>query len=297
MTEPTRVRPRRRRLLLAVAVPLLLATVVGAAAGGPGWIRVHRGDTLSELAQRYHTTVKALRELNAIGGNNVIYDGQWLRVGVVPAVVRKPAKKPAPVKPVYKRVPVTYVVQPGDGVYRIAKRYKKDPRWIVAHNPLPKNWMIHPDQRLVVDLKTVRVNPAPRPLPHVAKSYVRALIVREAKRAGLDVSLALALAYEESGWQQDVVSSVGAIGVMQVMPRTGAWIAANLVDHPVDLRDVEDNVEAGVRFLALLVRGAGVRDGVAGYYQGLWSVRKKGMYADTKAYVANILALRQRFAR
>jgi hypothetical protein len=35
---------------------------------------------------------------------------------------------------------------------------------------------------------------------------------------------------------------------------------------------------------------------LAGYYQGLSSVKKRGMYDDTKAYVANILALRRRFA-
>jgi hypothetical protein len=34
---------------------------------------------------------------------------------------------------------------------------------------------------------------------------------------------------------------------------------------------------------------------VGGYYQGLKSVRERGMFRDTKAYVANILALRKRF--
>jgi len=34
---------------------------------------------------------------------------------------------------------------------------------------------------------------------------------------------------------------------------------------------------------------------VAGYYQGLSSVRKNGMYSDTKRYVANVLYLKHRF--
>jgi len=164
MTEPTSPARPRRHLLRAVLVPLLLAAVVGAAAGGPGWIRVRRGDTLSELALRYHTTVKALRELNDVPGNNMIYEGQLLRVGTLPVVVKRaPAKHAAPAKPRYKRVPVVYVVRPGDGVIRIAARYKKDPRWIVAHNRLPKNLMLFPDQRLVVDIKTVRIGPPPLP--------------------------------------------------------------------------------------------------------------------------------------
>jgi hypothetical protein len=64
----------------------------------------------------------------------------------------------------------------------------------------------------------------------------------------------------------------------------------------VNLRNVQDNVAAGVAYFALLRRVAGRDDlALAGYYQGLASVRQRGMYDDTKAYVANILALRHRF--
>ena len=38
-----------------------------------------------------------------------------------------------------------------------------------------------------------------------------------------------------------------------------------------------------------------VRQAVAGYYQGLQSVRDHGMYPSTKQYVANVMALRARF--
>ena len=51
-------------------------------------------------------------------------------------------------------------------------------------------------------------------------------------------------------------------------------------------------------FFAYLVHQAkgDVQLAVAGYYQGLRSVRQKGMQADTKRYVANVMALRQRFS-
>lgn len=280
---------RSFRVLL---VPVLLALVAGASA--PGWIRVRRGDTLSEIARKNHTTVEALRALNKLPGNNLIYEGQLLRVGAVP-VVAKAAPRPAAARP--RKVDVTYVVRPGDGVYRISTRFKADPRWIASRNHLPKSWMVHPGQRLVVGFRWVRPAPAARPLPRVPKAYVRQLVVKEARAAGVDPALALALSYNESGWQQHVVSNVGAIGVMQVMPGTGAWVSRYLVGRPLDLRDVEDNVLAGVRYLAMLKRIAGKTDiAVAAYYQGLTSVRKRGMYDDTKAYVANILALRRRFA-
>lgn len=43
------------------------------------FIRVHRGDTLSNLARRYHTTVYSLKRLNHLH-SNTIYVGQRLRV-------------------------------------------------------------------------------------------------------------------------------------------------------------------------------------------------------------------------
>jgi LysM repeat protein len=283
MTQPTTVRARAlARVLLA---PVLLALVAGAGAGGPGWIRVKRGDTLSELAVKYHTSVAALRELNHLPGNNLIIAGQWLRVGRVPVVTKK--------APATRQEPVTYVVRSGDGVYRIAARFHADPTWIAKRNALKPGWMIHPGQRLVVGVRTVSGAAA---TPVVSKAYARSLVAAEARRRGVDPALAQALAYNESGFQQHVVSSVGAIGVMQVMPGTGEWIGRYLLGRPVNLRNVQDNVAAGVAYFALLRRVAGRDDlALAGYYQGLASVRQRGMYDDTKAYVANILALRHRF--
>lgn len=299
MTEPTLEAPPRRRALRVLLVPLLLALVAGASAG-PGWIRVRRGDTLSELAKKHGTTVAALRALNDLPGNNLIIVGQRLRVGTVPVVAKAPARKAAP-KVVTRRIEVTYVVKPGDGVYRIAERFHATPQFIVARNKLPKSWMVHPGQRLVVGSVVMRVAPPAAPAakagPRVPKAQVRALIVKNARRFGVDPSLALALAYNESGFQQHVVSSVGAIGAMQVMPGTGTWVSKYLAGRPLNLRKVEDNVEAGVRYFRMLQRLAGRDDvALAAYYQGLTSVRKRGMYDDTKAYVKNILALRRRFA-
>ncbi|MDQ1708694.1 MAG: hypothetical protein QOG49_79, partial [Frankiaceae bacterium] len=54
--------PRRAAGLgRALVVPLVLAGLLSAGAGNV--IHVKRGDTLSQLAKRYHTTVAALREL------------------------------------------------------------------------------------------------------------------------------------------------------------------------------------------------------------------------------------------
>ena len=44
------------------------------------------------------------------------------------------------------------------------------------------------------------------------------------------------------------------------------------------------------------MRFSSERQAIAGYYQGLRSVRENGMYSDTKRYVANVMYLKQRFS-
>jgi soluble lytic murein transglycosylase-like protein len=85
---------------------------------------------------------------------------------------------------------------------------------------------------------------------------------------------------------------------MQIMPETGRFTGETILQKAVDTADLERNVEAGVAFLAYLVHQAkgDVPLAVAGYYQGLRSVVQKGIQADTKRYVANVMALRQRFS-
>ena len=126
-----------------------------------------------------------------------------------------------------------------------------------------------------------------------SRQYVRMLIRRNARLLGVDPALALAVAQQESGFQQNVVSPANAIGVMQVLPSTGRWLSREVLGRPLDLLDAGDNVLAGVALLRVLARAAPVRLAVAGYYQGLQSVRRSGMFADTKRYVTAVLALRR----
>lgn len=122
------------------------------------------------------------------------------------------------------------------------------------------------------------------------------MIRRVAAQQGVEPALALAVAWQESGFQQHVVSPAGAVGVMQVMPGTGAWLARDVLHRPLNLANLEDNVLAGVALLRLLSRTVPVQTAVAAYYQGLGSVRAHGMYADTRRYVAAVFAHRARFA-
>jgi hypothetical protein len=82
---------------------------------------------------------------------------------------------------------------------------------------------------------------------------------------------------------------------MQVMPETGRWMSV-LAGRKLHLRDLHDNVTAGVLLIRTLRSQAGLKHAVAGYYQGLAGVQRDGMYPSTKRYVANVLHLKKRIS-
>lgn len=139
---------------------------------------------------------------------------------------------------------------------------------------------------------------APGPVRTPAGTRVTAADVGTAATAnGVPASLARAIAWQESGFDNGAVSSMGARGVMQVMPRTWGWIDSTLSTRRLDPTSAVDNVHAGTLYLQHLLRetGGDPDQAAAAYYQGLASVRSRGLYDDTKRYVENVRALRSRF--
>jgi LysM repeat protein len=115
---------------------------------------------------------------------------------------------------------------------------------------------------------------------------------------GVSPSLAEAIGYQESGFNNDLVSSTGATGVMQIEPSTWDYIGSRLATPPpLSPASAQDNIRGGVLLLRSLLDQTGGDPSLAaaGYYQGLESVRRHGMYSDTQQYVNNVMALRQRF--
>lgn len=141
-----------------------------------------------------------------------------------------------------------------------------------------------------------RVVPAATPVPTPAR-LSSGEIKRIAAQHGAPASLAAAIAWQESGFNNAMVSSANARGIMQVMPGTWDWVNKNLAPAPLDPKSAADNVRAGSLYLAQLLRqtGGDQRLAAAGYYQGLSSVRARGMFDDTKRYVDNVMALSARF--
>jgi soluble lytic murein transglycosylase-like protein len=114
---------------------------------------------------------------------------------------------------------------------------------------------------------------------------------------GVSPSLAAAIAWQESGFNNAAVSSANARGVMQVMPGTWDYVESNLAGRELDANSATDNVHAGVMYLRHLLdeTGGDEASAIAGYYQGLGSVRSRGLFDDTQQYVSNVQALRGRF--
>ena len=134
----------------------------------------------------------------------------------------------------------------------------------------------------------------PKPTPgHTNSSEISQI----ASQNGVDGSLASAIAWQESGFNNGAVSSANARGVMQVMPGTWDWVQQNLASSQLNPASTQDNVRAGTLYLNQLLKDTGgdERMAIAAYYQGLGSVRENGLLPETEQYVDNVQALRGRF--
>lgn len=299
---PSRTGRRARRTLGA-----LLALAVVTTAHAPAVITVRPGDTLWELARANGTTVRALRELNDLPGNGVLLVGDTLRVPGSASSARGGGGTG------------THVVRAGDTLSAVAVRYGTTTAALRRQNGLSGS-TIRVGQRLAVPgssaARAVPATNAGRTIPasvrssaaenrrllaarsHPSKAQVRRMIAATARRHGVSPSLAVSVAYHESGFQQRVVSGVNAIGVMQVLPRTGR-VLSRQHGQQLDLLDTQDNITAGVLLLRQLRRSTGSDDRtLAAYYQGLGSIASKGLLPQTRAYVRNITFLQaNRFPR
>ena len=99
----------------------------------------------------------------------------------------------------------------------------------------------------------------------------------------------------ESGYNNNLVSSAGATGVMQLLPQTWDYVETSLVGRPVP-HTVDGNVRVGVAYLRQLLSEfqGDKRLALGAWYQGPAAVRTRGLYAETRWFVAAVFALEQR---
>ncbi|MET0406508.1 MAG: lytic transglycosylase domain-containing protein [Cystobacter sp.] len=97
-------------------------------------------------------------------------------------------------------------------------------------------------------------------LPERQQRRLAMAIVREARRNGLDPLLVVAVIHCESSFNNYAVSGVGAMGLMQVMPDTGSYLADKAgfkLQRHSNLFDSELNIELGTAYLANLIERFG----------------------------------------
>lgn len=269
---------------------------------------VRPGQTLGGIAARYGMSGPALRAANGLS-SDVIRPGQrlWVPQGRAAARTQVTASR---ARAAGTRT-VIATVRPGDGLLAIAQRYGVSRVSILKANDLAPGTMLRAGQRLRI-VGTRVAGPAPtsqrisRTVEHnrailraadvPTRAQVRHMVAEQARRHGVDPVLAVAIAFQESGWSQRAVSHANAIGVMQCLPSTAGWVSGH-VGRDLDLLDTRDNITCGVALLRSLTRSARTTDEVIGaYYQGLTSVRQNGYYPDTTRYVVQVRAHMKRLA-
>jgi len=163
--------------LIYVGQRLIIPTQGSVAPEGSYVVRL--GDTLSNIALRFGTTVSAIAQANNISNPSLIYPGQRL---IIPSAVQQPSESPTQAQ--------VHVVRPGEYLSQIARLYGTTVWALAAANDLSNPSLIYAGQRLIIPAQSATL---PTPIlalefvpPQVAQGHT--LLVRV--RAEEEVSLA-----------------------------------------------------------------------------------------------------------
>lgn len=113
------------------------------------------------------------------------------------------------------------------------------------------------------------------------------IIHEKAEKYDVDPALVAAVIEQESRFKQRARSHRGAMGLMQLMPRTGRWMGAK------NLYDPEENVDAGVKYLKYLDKrfNGNQTQIIAAYNAGEGNVKRyRGIppFRETRTYVKKV---------
>ena len=163
-------------------------------------------------------------------------------------------------------------------------------------------------------------------MPLVQKKFLypfpyRSAVESYSARWKVDKFLTIAVMKVESNFAETAHSHSGAVGLMQIMPETAAWIAYQLGERPEEiaadiknLRDPETNIRYGTWYLAELETEFNGNDvlALAAYNAGRgnvhewitqnnWSENFSDIneipYAETRDYVKRVLHCREKYSK
>ncbi len=140
--------------------------------------------------------------------------------------------------------------------------------------------------KAVVRFETEDVFPAALPVSNAPRGPYRSLVTKAAQKNGLNRRLLASVIRAESNFHPKAVSPKGALGLMQLMPKTARQLAVSNPFNP------EQNVQAGARYLKELLGKFGkVNLALAAYNAGPGAVRQyHGVppFRETREYIARV---------
>jgi soluble lytic murein transglycosylase-like protein len=311
------------RIRTLSAVFFAIFAIAPAAAGAAVPHVVQPGETLWSIAAANNLTTRTVAAYNGLSENSQVVLGSTIMVpstvegyaslqkaGIVPSSGTTATTSAAPAAPAAAPPALGgYTVRPGDTLSALAASSRVPVSAIAAENGLDPSGLLLAGT--VIKLPTGAPAPAgssqpaptatvvPQAAPEPTPTRVGASTVQSvAASEGVSPSLAAAIAWQESGFNNGMVSAANARGVMQVMPGTWDYVQKNILGgQTLDPNSATDNVKAGVLYLKSLLQQTGGDESaaIAAYYQGLGAVRSRGVLPETAHYVANVQALRARF--
>ena len=295
--------------------PVVSTSTGGGGAAGGSYV-VRPGDTLSAIAAQAGTTVGQLAATNGISARNFLLAGTTLTLpGGSSGAGGGSTEMVSTTTGGDGSARGSYVVKPGDTLSAIAAQAGTTVGQLAATNGISaRNFLLAGTtltlpggssagtQTVSTSSGTSSAATVPTTIgsggpPYPTNELVSSSeIASVANAEGVPPALAEAIGWQESGFNNSEVSKVGAVGVMQIVPNTWQWIGDHLATVPLQPASASDNIRAGVLLLhALLAQTGSDSQAAAGYYQGLASIRRNGLYPSTQRYVASVMSLVSRF--
>ena len=269
-------------------------TANNAPASSGGSVVVAAGETLTEIAHQYGTTVDALATLNNLADPNQVAIGSVLMI--------PEAGGSATATPASATSGVTVTISPGQTLTSLAAEDGTTVAMLEAVNGIVNPDLIvsgmhlHLPQANASGLASDVVGTGsalpPLLLSFPSRVALRSVFNHWAVEEGVSPALLEAMCWWESGWQTSILSVTGAQGVCQLESSTVNDLQAQLGQPTLDPNVASDNIEMAAVYLhqLLIATDGDVSTALAGYYQGLASVRSTGFLPSTEQYVKGILA-------